>query len=150
MAGADDGIVGVEHGALGRPLEEFLGILDEVLVQGVLSAQKDDGRLLARAPHAAAALEGLHDAAGVSDQNAEIEGADVDAKLQGARGDDGQQIARGKAPLYLPALLGQEARPVGADAVPEAVVLLHGPEADELGHATRAAVDDGAQLPVEG
>ncbi len=111
----DDLVVGIDHGGLGRPAEEVLGVAHEVLVQGVLAGDHDHGRLPLAAAHPSAALQGLHDRARVAHQDAQVEPADVDAELQGAGGDDRQQVARGHAGFDVPPLLREEPGPVGAD-----------------------------------
>ena len=146
MPGQDDLIVRVDHGLFRRAAEEILGIAGEILVQGVLPGYHDDRRFLLCPAHPAAALEGCHDRAGITHQNADVQAADVDAQLQSAGADHGQQLARGHAGLDAPALLGQKARAVGGNAFFVRAGPAARPEADQLGHPARAAIDDGAQI----
>ena len=146
MPGQDDLIVRVDHGLFRRAAEEILGIAGEILVQGVLPGHHDDRRFLLCPAHPAAALEGCHDRAGITHQNADVQAADVDAQLQSAGADHGQQLARGHAGLDAPALLGQKARAVGGNAFFVRAGPAARPEADQLGHPARAAIDDGAQI----
>lgn len=62
----------------------------------------------------------------------------------------GQQLAGMEPGLDLAPFLGQEARTVGADAVPVGAGLLGGPQGDQFGHAAGLAVDDGPEFPGQG
>ena len=57
------------------------------------------------------------------------------------------QVGTGNLAGDLAPLLGQKARPVGADAARVAPGLVGRPQSDELGHAPRTAIDDGPQPP---
>ena len=45
------------------------------------------------AAHPAPALQGLHDAAGIPHEEAQVEGTDINAEFEGARGNHGQKLA---------------------------------------------------------
>ena len=74
-------------------VEECLGMVNDILVQGIVLRQQDDGRFPAASPDAAAALPGGHHRSRIADQDAQVQAADVDPHFESAGGDD-----RGKLP----------------------------------------------------
>ena len=113
MSGQDDLVVRVDHGLFRRAAEKIFGISGKVLVQRVLARHNDHGGFLLRPPHAAATLQGGHDRAGITHQDADIQPADVDAQFKGAGADHGQQVAAGHARFDAAALLRQKACAIG-------------------------------------
>ena len=111
----DHGIAGVGRGALEIAAEELRWISHEVLIERVRQRHQADKRLPFGSSHTAGALPGRRDAAGVPDEDADIQPADVDAVLERARGDDTHEVARGHAPLDLAPLRRQVAGPVRCD-----------------------------------
>jgi hypothetical protein len=75
-------VAGVDDQRLAGPRDQLLGVVEEVLVEGV--GQRDQGgeRLAPGPPHPPRALPGGHHAPRVADQDAGVEAADVDPHLQ--------------------------------------------------------------------
>src|SRR5204863_260724 len=93
MRAGDGGIGGIDDRRLERAREELIGVRHEVLIERVGLRDEDDERFAVLPPHTADPLPGRHDAAGVADEDADIEPADVDAELEGARRHDADEIA---------------------------------------------------------
>ena len=93
MPAEDHGVVGIEDRVFRRTPEKFFGVADEELIKGVFPPDQNDGRLLPLAAHPAPALQGLHDAAGIPHEEAQVEGTDINAEFEGARGNHGQKLA---------------------------------------------------------
>ena len=134
MAGKDNLVVGIDHGLFGRAVEKIFGIAGKILVQRVLARHHNNGRFLLGAAHAATALQGGHDRAGVAHKNAHVEPANVYAQLKRAGAHHGQQLARGHAGLDAAAFFGQKTRAVGRNMLGKST-RLPCPQADKLGHA---------------
>ncbi len=145
QVGAEHERVGrVDHGRLGRPREQLVGVADQPLVELVVAGDEDGQALLGLPPGPPGLLPERGDGAGEAVEHAGVEPADVDAELQGVGGDDAAQVAAEQLLLDLPPLGGQVAAPVGPHRAPpgpgEAPVGVGG---DDLGHAPAAAEGDG-------
>ena len=109
-------VVRIDDQPLAGALEELLGMVEEVLVEGVGHRHHGGDRLAPVRAHPPRALPGGHHAAGVADQDAGVEAADVDPHLERRGGDHAVEVAREQLPLDPPPLLGEEAGAVARDA----------------------------------
>ena len=108
-------VVGIDPGLLGRPVEEELRVMDDVLVDRRGRGHEDPDRGFQAPPGPPQLLPGGGDGARVAGQDGDIERADVHAELQGVRGDDAEDLAVAQATLDGPPLRRQVAAPVASD-----------------------------------
>ena len=127
-------VIRIHHGRLGGPLHEILGVVHEILVQGIFPGHHDQGGILAAAPYPAASLPRGYDGPGIPHQQAEVQITDINTQLQGTGGYHRQQIAPGQSGLYGPSFFRQKTGPVGADLAAEGTGAALGPHGDQLGH----------------
>ena len=118
-------------------------MVDDILVQGVVLRQQDDGRFAAASPDAAAPLPGGHDGSRIAHQNAKVQAADVDPHFESAGGND-----RGKLPTcqFLfdhPPLLRQKTGPIGTDPVGQLRCCAQDAHVDQFGNLARLGEGDG-------
>ncbi|GAA3052413.1 hypothetical protein GCM10020000_37400 [Streptomyces olivoverticillatus] len=115
MGGEDVGVVRVEDGGFHGPLEEGLGVVDQVGVQRVVPGDEDGECAPARTARAASLLPQGGAGAGVAREEDGVEVGDVDAQLQGGGGGQAQQLAGVQGALQGAALFGEVAAAVGGD-----------------------------------
>src|SRR6476619_7727648 len=118
--------VRVEACLLGRPLEQELRVVDDVLVDRRPRGDQDgDARALPPARPAELLPRGRH-RPWVAGEDRDIEPPDVDAELERVRGDDAKHLAVAQAVLDRPSLSGPVAAPVAANAAPRSIALAQG------------------------
>ena len=105
----------VDHGVLGRPVEQLLVMLREVLVERVVLRHEDGERLGLATPRSARLLPHRRSGPGIARQHGGVERADVHPELERARGRDREQLAVRELPLDRAAVLGEVAGPVALD-----------------------------------
>jgi hypothetical protein len=108
-------IRGVDHGCLGRPVEQVGRVLHQVLVERVVLRNEHRERRRRPPPGPPGLLPHRGSRPRVADENGGVEGADVDPQLQRVRGRDGDQLVARELALELAAVLWQVAGPVGLD-----------------------------------
>ena len=119
-------VVRVEACFLGRPLEQELRMVDDVLVDR--RSRGDQDRHARSLPPAGPAelLPGRRDGSRVAGKDRDIEATDVDAELERVGRDDAEDLAVAQAVLDRPSLGRQVAAAVAADAAARAVALAQG------------------------
>ena len=154
-AGADQvfgdhhGIVRVHHGAFEPPSEKILGVVHEILVQGVgLGDQGDQGFPVGPA-HPASPLPGGGHRSRVAHQDAHIQPADIDPQFQGAGGDDPQELPGNQLGLDLPPFLRKEAGPVRAHPAPQVRPVLQHPGMEQFGDLAGLGEGERAEAGVD-
>ena len=110
VRGEDVRVVRVEDGGLDGPLEDRLGVVDEVRVQRVVPADHDGERALPGASGAAGLLPQRRPGARVAGQQDRVEAGDVHAEFQRGGGGEAEQAAGVQVALQGPALLGRGSR----------------------------------------
>ena len=150
MPAHDIRIVGIDHGRLRAAPHQLLGVVDEKLVQGVLSSHQHHGRLASTASDPSTALPGGHHRSRVSHQKTQIEAADIDAQLQGTGGNHRQQLPGSQFGLDLPAFFGQKTGSVSTDAVGKRAGAMLGPHRQQLDQLARLGIDDGPNPARQG
>jgi hypothetical protein len=107
MAVQDVKVVRVDEAGFDRSIEEIVGMIDDVLIEGAGPGDHDgDGGVLATAG-ATESLPGAGDRAGISAQEDGFQLADIDAQLQSVGGDDPSHVAAAKT-FFNGAALGRE------------------------------------------
>ena len=123
MRQQDVQVVRVEARLLGRPLEQELRVVDDVLVDRRSRGDQDgDARALPPAGPPEL-LPGRRHRPRVAGEDRDIEPTDVDAELERVRRDDAEHLAVAQPVLDRPSLRRQVAAAVAADAAPRSVAL---------------------------
>ena len=124
MLGHDAEVVRVDAPVLRCRFEEVLGVVHQVLVDGVVPGDqhRQRGGLPTTGP--AGLLPRRGDGARVAGDDARIEAADVDAELERVRRHDALHVAVAEPPLDAPSLLGQVATAVSLGALSQPFVSL--------------------------
>ncbi len=136
-------VFGVEEERLAGPGEKLVGMLQQILVEGIRQGDERGQRFAAAPPHSARALPGRHHAAGETDQQTGVEPPDVDAELERRGRDHRVELAREELRLDLAALFREESGPVAGHPPRQRAVLALQPAVQELGDAARLGEDDG-------
>ena len=151
------GVGGVDHGVLGRPVEQLLVMLREVLVERIVLRDEDGQRLGLAPSRPARLLPHRCPGPGITRQHGRVERADVDPELERVRGGDRDQLAVGELPFDRAAILGQVAGPVALHPRPQLGVgesttgelgeQLRGPPAPGEPDRARTAFDQAGHHP---
>ena len=107
-------VAGVADGRLGRPRQQLVGVVRQVLVELILAGHEHP-QPQAAPPRAAPLLPQRCHPSGKADADGAVQQADVHAQLERAGGDHAQQPALGQPGLDLAALLGGVSGAVGRD-----------------------------------
>ena len=107
MREEDVQVVGIGPRLLGGSLEQELGMVDDVLVDGCRRRDEHGDRGAPSAARATELLPRARDRAGIASQDRCIESPDVDSKLERVRGDDAAQLTVAQ-PMLDHAPLGRE------------------------------------------
>ena len=141
----------VDHGRLGRLVEQVLGMVHEVLVERIVLRHQHREGVPVPAPGSPGLLPHGGARARVAGQHGGVERADVDAELEGVRRRDREQLAVGQLPLELPTILGQVAGSVRLD--PRALLRVAHVATRELGQqlrgSSRPGEADGADVVLD-
>jgi hypothetical protein len=117
MLTRDERVPGIEYRPFELPAEEQLGMMDDVLVEGVRHRDEHDRAVASPPSDPSDPLPGRDQGTGVSDKDAEIEAPDVDAQLERAGREHREQFTAEEPSLDPTALLGEVSGAVGGDAI---------------------------------
>ena len=144
-----DGVVDVERGHLQRRGDEGVGMLDEVVVERVVTGHEHGEGLAPRSHRSPHLLPPRGPAPGPAGHHHRVEAVHVDAELQRRGGGHRAQPAVAQPSLEVAPLLGQQAGAVGRDLVGEPrgglVEALARPLRHRLGAAAGPREDDRAR-----
>jgi hypothetical protein len=122
VLGVDLGTLRIEDRRLDRPVEKFVGVPAEELVERVLAGDVD-GEAAAPAAGPAPHLLEARDRPWERDADRRVERADVDPELERVGRDDAEQLAVRQAPFDLAALAGRVTGAVGRNPVGQLLVV---------------------------
>ncbi len=150
MADGDVRVIGVDDGVFRILVKEIVRVAHEVLINGRVVGDQEDQGFLRAATCASGLLPRAGDGAGVADHEAGVEAADINAEFERVGAGDAEDIAFGKTPLDLAALLGEIAAAIGLDFVHEArgklAKVVARPTRDQFGSEARADEGDGLDV----
>ena len=141
----DVDVVGVDPGLLRRPVEEVLGVVDDVLVERRGRRDEDRHGRLVPPSGPAELLPRRRHRTRVAGEDRRVEPADVHTELEGIRRDDPEDLAVAQAAFDRPSLRRQVAAAVAADprARPEPLAeRLAQPGQQDLDGRSRPPEDD--------
>jgi hypothetical protein len=110
-------VVGIDQSGLRGAVQDVLGVLDDVLIDGRRGRDEERGRKVLTPPRAAHLLPRRRDGAGIAEEHRGLQRADVDAELERIRGYDAADGPIAEAALDRAPLGRQIATAVAADQV---------------------------------
>ena len=132
----DVGVRRVDHGGLGRPVEQVRRVRDEVLVEWLVLRHEHGERAVRPPPRPTRLLPHRRPGARVADEDRRVERADVDPELERVRRRDREQLVGRELAFELAPVLREVPGAVRLDAPTEiGVEIAAGEPGQELGGA---------------